>query len=175
MTTGTPPDGALPPDDPARHGVHVNLDTPGLRHISLVGDTYTILVSGEDTADAYTLIDMLVPSGGGPPPHRHDFEEMFAVLEGEVEVELRGATSIARTGDVINVPANAPHLFVNRNPEPARLLCMCTPAGQDRFFALIGDEVPSRTSPPKLDPEELTQRRQRALELAPSFRSEFLL
>jgi quercetin dioxygenase-like cupin family protein len=27
------------------------------------------------------VIDMHVPPGGGPPPHRHDFEEMFTVLE----------------------------------------------------------------------------------------------
>ncbi|WP_198961538.1 nitroreductase/quinone reductase family protein [Pseudonocardia sp. MH-G8] len=94
----------IPPDDPARHGVHVNLESPDLQHISLVGDTYTVLVSGEDTAGAYTLIDMLVPEGGGPPPHRHDFEEMFAVLDGEIEVDLRGVTSTARKGDVINVP-----------------------------------------------------------------------
>ena len=34
----------------------------------MVGDTYTILISGEDTAGRYALIDMLVPAGGGPPP-----------------------------------------------------------------------------------------------------------
>ena len=45
-----------------------------LPHIGLVGDTYTILVAGQDTAGKYTLIDMHVPPGGGPPPHRHDFE-----------------------------------------------------------------------------------------------------
>ncbi|WP_226380286.1 cupin domain-containing protein [Pseudonocardia sp. KRD291] len=118
---------------------------------------------------------MLVPDGGGPPPHRHDFEEMFAVLDGEVEVELRGVTSTARKGDVVNVPANAPHRFVNRRPEPAHLLCMCTPAGQERYFALIGDSVPSRDSaPPHLSDDELALRRQRALELAPTFRSEFI-
>ena len=54
-----------------------------LPHIGLVGDTYTILVTGRDTEGKYTLIDMHVPPGGGPPPHRHDFEEMFTVLDGE--------------------------------------------------------------------------------------------
>ena len=28
---------------------------------------------------------MLVPDGSGPPPHRHDFEEMFSLLEGELQ------------------------------------------------------------------------------------------
>lgn len=176
MAERTGPTTPLPPDDLARHGVHVNVESPGLQHISLVGDTYTVLVSGDDTADAYTLIDMLVPNGGGPPPHRHDFEEMFVVLDGEIEVELRGTTSTARTGDVVNVPSNAPHRFVNRRPETAHLLCMCSPAGQERYFTLIGDTVESRESPaPQLSDEELAVRRRRALELAPRFRSEFLL
>jgi acetyl esterase/lipase len=69
----------IPPDDPARSLTLADPDHPGLRHLAVVGDTYTILVRGSDTAGRYTLIDMLIPDGGGPPPHRHDFEEMFHV------------------------------------------------------------------------------------------------
>ena len=65
-------------------------DSPEARHISIVGDTYTVLISGRDTGGRYCLIDMLVPTGGGPPPHRHDFEEMFSIVEGEIEFTFRG-------------------------------------------------------------------------------------
>jgi Cupin domain len=34
-----------------------------------------------------------VPPGGGPPPHRHDFEEMFTLIDGEIEFTFRGETS----------------------------------------------------------------------------------
>src|SRR3954452_14074506 len=118
------PDGAapaLPDDDPARSAVHVSGDGDGVAHLAVVGDTYTILVSGRDTAGRYTLIDKLVPQGGGPPPHRHDFEEMFTVLEGEIEVNFRGETSAVRAGETVNVPANAPHRFTNAAAPPARL------------------------------------------------------
>jgi quercetin dioxygenase-like cupin family protein len=64
-------------------------DSAGLRHVSVAGSTYTILVSGAETAGRYCLIDMLVPEGGGPPGHRHDFEEMFTLLEGELEFTFR--------------------------------------------------------------------------------------
>jgi mannose-6-phosphate isomerase-like protein (cupin superfamily) len=37
-----------------------------------------------------------VPPGGGPLPHRHDFEETFVVLAGEIEVTFRGETSTLR-------------------------------------------------------------------------------
>lgn len=177
MTEVHEPASPIPPDDPSRHGVHVNADADArVRHVSLVGDTYTILITGEDTAGAYTLIDMLVPKGGGPPPHRHDFEEMFTVLEGEIEVTLRDETSTARAGDTINVPANAPHRFTNARDEPARLLCMCTPAGQEEFFALVGDTVPTRTSPPpERSDAEREERTKLAIELAPKYRTELLL
>jgi hypothetical protein len=67
----------IPPDDPNRRLTVADPDGAGMRHVSVAGGTYTILVSGDETAGRYCLIDMLVPDGGGPPAHRHDFEEMF--------------------------------------------------------------------------------------------------
>jgi quercetin dioxygenase-like cupin family protein len=166
----------IPDDDPNRDAVQVSADGEGAQHLAVVGDTYTVLVAGSDTAGRYTLIDMLVPQGGGPPPHRHDFEEMFTVLEGEIEVTFRGETTTVGTGETVNVPANAPHRFTNAAANPARLLCLCTPAGQEEFFALIGDPVPSRTSPPpKLTDAERAERMKRAVESAPRFRTELLI
>ncbi len=85
----------IPPDDVQRN---LALARPNedqkLPHIGLAGDTYTVLLTGKHTAGRYCLIDMLVPPGGGPPPHRHDFEEMFTLLEGEIEVTFRGAKSV---------------------------------------------------------------------------------
>ena len=176
MTDPSRPVTPVPPDDPARHLTVARPDSDAtLPHIGLVGDTYTILVSGDDTAGAYTLIDMHVPPGGGPPPHRHDFEEMFSVLEGEVEVTFRGETMTARAGETINVPANAPHAFRNVGGAPSRLLCLCAPAGQDEFFTLVGQVVGGRTeAPPPLDDEQQAQFVARAQALAPRFSTELL-
>jgi mannose-6-phosphate isomerase-like protein (cupin superfamily) len=100
---------AIPDDDPTRELTLARPDTDkSLLHLAVVGDTYTIVVSGTDTAGHYTLIDMHVPPGGGPPPHRHDFEEMFTMLDGEVELTFRGETIVARIGETVNIPANAP-------------------------------------------------------------------
>ena len=146
-----------------------------LPHIGLVGDTYTILVSGEDTAGKYTLIDMHVPPGGGPPPHRHDFEEMFTVLDGEVQVTFRGQILIARAGETVNVPANAPHAFTKSGETPSRLLCMCAPAGQEQFFTLVGQPVAARTeAPPPLDPAAQAAFIAKSQALAPQYRTELL-
>jgi quercetin dioxygenase-like cupin family protein len=166
----------IPPDDLRRN---LALARPNedqmLPHIGLAGDTYTILLTGKDTAGRYCLIDMFVPPGGGPPPHRHDFEEMFTILEGEIEVTFRGAKSVARTGETINIPANAPHAFRNKSERSARLLCLCSPAGQEEFFVAVGVPVASRTAPaPKLDAAAQTALKAKVESLASQYRTELL-
>ena len=166
----------IPPDDLSRN---ITLARPNddqnLPHLGVVGDTYTLLVTGKDTAGRYCLIDMHVPPGGGPPPHRHDFEEMFSVLEGEIEVTFRGEKSIARAGETVNIPANAPHEFHNVSDKPARLLCLCSPSGQEEFFIEVGIPVASRTAPPpKLDEAAQAEFRAKSEALAPKYRTELL-
>jgi mannose-6-phosphate isomerase-like protein (cupin superfamily) len=153
----------LPPDDPSRALTRADPDDPALTHLAVVGDTYTVLVSTADTAGRYTLIDMLIPDGGGPPPHRHDFDEMFHVLDGAIEVTVRGETVSVSVGQTANIPANAPHSFHNRSGETVRLLCLASPGGLDEYFAEFGDPVASRTSPaPDLDAAAMGERMGRA-------------
>jgi quercetin dioxygenase-like cupin family protein len=174
--TDTAPATSIPDDDPTRELRVANADRdPSLTHLGVVGDTYTILISGADTAGRYTLIDMHVPPGGGPPPHRHDFEEMFTVLDGEIEFTFRGDRTVAAVGDTVNVPANAPHRFRNASDRPARVLCLCSPAGQEAFFAEIGVPVSSRTeAPPPLDAAAQAAFVAKAQELAPRYRTVLL-
>lgn len=171
----TPP--PIPLDDPKRNLVLSRPDTDeSLPHVGLVGDTYTVLISGEDTAGRYTLIDMHIPPGGGPPPHRHDFEEMFTMLEGECAFTFRDQHLVLRAGETINIPANAPHHFTNATGTAARLLCLCSPAGQEEFFASVGVPVPTRTTPPPpLDPEAQAAFIAKSKALAPQYRTELLL
>jgi len=115
-----PQPGPVPPDDPLRELTVARPDDPGLLHLSVVGDTYTVLLSGDDTGGRFTLIDMHVPPGGGPPPHRHDFEETFVVLDGRLDLTFRGITQVAGAWTTVNVPANAPHQFHNSSNAPAR-------------------------------------------------------
>ncbi|MEU6547997.1 cupin domain-containing protein [Streptomyces sp. NPDC046859] len=164
----------IPDDDPSRLLTVVNPDDPGTTYISLVGNTYGMLVTGEQTNGRYCLIDMHVPDGGGPPPHRHDFEEMFTIVEGEIEFTFRGEKHTLKAGYTINIPANAPHNFRNSSGAPARMLCVCTPAGQDEYFMRIGDIVAGKDASPQLSENEVAQRRRRAAELASTYRSEFL-
>jgi len=176
VNTTDQPRAAIPPDNVNNKLTLASPDDPKMRHVSVAGGTYTILVSGADTSGRYCLVDMLVPPGGGPPPHRHDFEEMFTILDGEIELTFRGKAHKASAGSTVNIPANAPHAFKNNSDKPARLLCMCTPAGQEEFFMEVGDVVDSRTAPPpNLSNAERAERIQRAKALSAKYRTELLV
>ncbi len=176
QTVPAPPASNLPPDDLRRKLTSASADSgENVRHIGLVGDTYTILLTGKETAGRFCLIDMHIPPGGGPPPHRHDFEETFSVLEGELEATLRGTRAVVRAGETIHIPANAPHQFRNSSTKAARLMCICSPAGQEEFFLEVGVPVPTRTAaPPKLDEAAQAAFIAKVQALAPKYRTELL-
>jgi quercetin dioxygenase-like cupin family protein len=164
---------AVPPDNPKRKLTLAQPDN--LPHIGLVGDTYTITVTGEETDGRFCVIDMHIPPGGGPPPHRHDYEETFILLEGEMEATFRSTKLVVRAGETLNIPANAPHQFHNSSASPVRMLCICSPAGLDQFFLEVGIPVATRTTPPpELDEKELTAFIEKVKAIAPKYRTELL-
>lgn len=168
-----PPTTHIAPDDPMRELTVVDPDDPSLLHLGVVGDTYTVLVGGEQTAGRYALIDMLIPPGGGPPPHRHDFEEQFHVLDGQITVTFRGEPVIAGPGTTVNVPALAPHFFKNTGDRHARLLCMVSPSGMEKYFAAFGVEVDGRTAKaPQLSDQEIQDALAAAAPLAVDYKIE---
>jgi quercetin dioxygenase-like cupin family protein len=164
-------------DDPTRELAIARPDDEALIHLAVVGDTYTVLLSGEQTDGRFAMIDMLIPPGGGPPAHRHSFEECFRVLAGSIEVHVRDLPPVRlEAGDLANIPANAPHAFRNAADAPARLLCTVAPAGLERFFAEFGDPVPTRTSrAPELTDTERRSRLERAAAKAPEYGIEMLV
>jgi mannose-6-phosphate isomerase-like protein (cupin superfamily) len=173
MSETTPKLPALPPDDPKRNLTLAQPDN--LPHIGLVGDTYTVTIKGEDTNGRYCLIDMHIPPGGGPPPHRHDFEETFILLDGEMEATFRGKKMTVRAGESLHIPAKAPHQFHNASASPVRMLCICAPAGQEKFFVEIGVPVATRTTPPpRLNTTEQAAFIEKAKILATKYRTELL-
>jgi len=166
----------IPPDDPQRV---LTLAQPGkdqsLPHIGIAGDTYTILLTGNDTNGRFCLIDMLVPPGGGPPPHRHDFEETFIIIEGKLDATFRGNKIVVRAGDTVNIPSNAPHQFHNSSDKSVRMLCLCSPAGLENFFMQVGTPVEGRTTPaPKPDKAAQEKLEAKVKELASKYRIELL-
>ncbi|MDQ3984028.1 MAG: cupin domain-containing protein [Thermoproteota archaeon] len=129
--------------------------------ISVVGDTYRIVIGSEQTNGAYALIDMLIPPEGGPPPHSHaTYQEAFYIIDGEIEVITKEKKYSATKGSYVNIPFNGPvHKFTNRTDKTAHILCLTTPAGMEKMFEEIGKPVTAGTflPLPQMTPEEKKQ------------------
>ena len=126
-------------------------------YLGIAGGNYRIIISGEQTSGNYAVIEMTVPPGGGPPPHAHpDIQEMFHVLEGEVEFKTENGKQIVSKDGFVNIPlGGAIHCFKNISEKPARLLCTVVPAGLENLFQEIGAPIlPGQTLPiPELTAE----------------------
>ena len=58
--------------------------------------------------------------GRGPSLHRHPYAELFFVLEGEGTFSDGEAERVVRPGDVVVVPPDEPHAFVNSGTDRLR-------------------------------------------------------
>lgn len=107
--------------------------------VAVVGDVYRFLATGEDTNGKYALWEVLVPPGGGPPPHIHSREEEgFYVLEGEITFTVNGEKVVATAGTFANMPVGTPHSFKNESTKPAKMLISVAPAGLEQMFFEVG-------------------------------------
>jgi mannose-6-phosphate isomerase-like protein (cupin superfamily) len=68
---------------------------------------------GADHGLGITLLFVDAPPGRGPALHRHPYDEIFIVQEGEATFTLDGAEVEARAGDILVARAGQAHAFVN--------------------------------------------------------------
>jgi uncharacterized cupin superfamily protein len=83
------------------------------------------------------LLESELPPGGGfPIPHWHeDLDEVFYVLEGQIEFLLGSEWRAAGAGSTVFVPAGTVHAFRNASGAPARQLV----GGAPEVMELIAD------------------------------------
>jgi quercetin dioxygenase-like cupin family protein len=101
----------------------------------------TVLLRSEETAGVVSMIELSSDAGfAGPPLHRHDFDEAFYVLEGELTFQLGDEVFTRTAGELAFAPRNVAHTYANHSDAPARALLVCTPAGFERYFARMAAE-----------------------------------
>lgn len=95
----------------------------------------TCKIASDQTDNRYTVLELVLPAGGGAPFHVHQREdEILLVVEGECEIQHGGHTHIALPGTLIVFPRGQAHAFRNTGPTANRLLITATPGGLDRYF-----------------------------------------
>ncbi len=102
----------------------------------------TVLLHGEQTGGDLSMTEIVVPPhGGGPPLHKHDFDEAFYMLDGELIFQVEDTVATKGTGDASFAPRNVPHALANHGDVPARYLLICSPAGFERHWARTAAEA----------------------------------
>jgi quercetin dioxygenase-like cupin family protein len=110
------------------------------RPLKVVGEEITVLASGAQTG-SYEIFRQAGPEGSGPPPHKHDWDEAFVVVRGNIEFGIGAETSLAGPGTLVHLPAGTVHWF-RFTQGGGEMISMTSRAGASAAFEDIDREMP---------------------------------
>ncbi len=94
------------------------------------GVSMRMLIGPEDSAPNFHMRHFTVQPGGHTPHHEHDYEHEVLILSGAAVVKSAAGDRSAARHDVVFVPANEKHQFVNDGDQPLEFICLI-PAPED--------------------------------------------
>ena len=89
---------------------------------SLPGSDMARLFEGADYGAMVSFFHVHLPQGGGPPLHRHPYEETFIIESGRATFTVGDETIDAGPGQIVISPPNTPHKFVSSGTESLHLI-----------------------------------------------------
>jgi quercetin dioxygenase-like cupin family protein len=113
-------------------------DRPAL---NVLGMPLTMLCEARETGGSWSLFEEEIPLGMGPPAHRHDWDEAYYILDGEVDFQVDGHAVKSSRGDFNYLPRGTVHGFKGASETAARVLIFAAPAHGSEFFQELNDEV----------------------------------
>ncbi|AGL16808.1 cupin domain-containing protein [Actinoplanes sp. N902-109] len=100
-----------------------------------LGGQARIVIPGDATGGALTVMEFTDPEGHAPPLHMHANEdEVWIVLDGEVSFFVGTERFDLQPGAVALGPRGVPHAYLVRSPT-ARLAVTFAPAGLENWFS----------------------------------------
>ncbi|HUS02077.1 MAG TPA: cupin domain-containing protein [Chitinophagaceae bacterium] len=116
--------------------------------IHYIAHTFSFLATGEDTANAFSLIHCNFRKGFLAPPHYHKLEdESFYILDGKIDFHVGDKKFTAGAGEFVVLPKNVPHQF-DLITDTAKALLLITPGGFETFFKEFGRPAQTLDLPP---------------------------
>ena len=82
-----------------------------------------VIDEDRDGAPTYALRVIEVAPGGHTPDHIHPFEHENFIVEGKGRVQIDGEWFEVGPGDVVFVPPDSQHTYVNAGDVPFKFLC----------------------------------------------------
>ncbi|MFN7935517.1 MAG: cupin domain-containing protein [Bryobacteraceae bacterium] len=110
-------------------------------------------ISGDDTGGEFALFE-IPPGNPGPPLHLHHIEnELFWVLEGELDVQVGSDIIRLTAGSCAYAPRMTPHTWQPVGGHDVRFLAFAEPAGHLEEF--IAELLRRRRSGGPVDPASM--------------------
>jgi quercetin dioxygenase-like cupin family protein len=120
----------------------------------LLGDVYTVKISGDKTQGRYAIWEIEVAPQNGPPPHKHSQEdEGFYVLEGSFAFQYGNSEIRVGKGQFAYLPRGEFHTYKNIDNSVGKLLAVITPSEFEKFFEEIAIPIYDESS---FNPPEVT-------------------
>ncbi len=82
-----------------------------LEQLPFVGMSYEFV--GEKQGAPFSAFIVKAKPGQGPPLHTHPYVEVAFTLEGCATITVGEETREVKSSDIVVIPANTPHRFVN--------------------------------------------------------------
>lgn len=150
----------------------ISVTRPGEGSHFLIGsDVATLRASSRQTGGRMLVVETVVPRGGGPPVmHRHEYAEVFSIIDGVFEVstvdeDMRLRTMAASAGDIVSIPSMVWHNFKNISASEGRLIAIHDRAVMEGFMIELGQPIddPRNLPAPSGPPTEAEQGRMMAI------------
>lgn len=76
-----------------------------------------------------SVMSVYTPPGGGSPAglHTHEVDQLFYIIDGQMEIEVGGRRLAAGAGSLVVFPAGVPHRNWNAGDTPTRHLSIAAP------------------------------------------------
>lgn len=136
---------------------HFSIDAADGRSYFVIGDVITFKVTGQETGNAYLIVEVISQPEGGPWfLHTHEPQETFYVVDGVFEVygqDEQGEKYAIRAevGDTVHVSAGTPHGFKNVGDTEGKMILTYHPAEPMlNFFREVGIPMSNRTTLPDM-------------------------
>jgi len=107
--------------------------------INVIGDVQTFKLTGKDTNGQFTLIEEENHPGVMIPMHVHTKEdEVFKVVEGQMELTVGEETTVLKEGDIGFGPRGVPHSWKIIGDQKAKVILSVFPSGIEFMFEELG-------------------------------------
>ena len=108
------------------------------RALNVVGERITVLAGAARTG-GLELFRQKGEAGQGPPPHKHEWDETFYIVAGELDISAGDVTRRLGPGSVAHVPGGVMHWF--RFITHGEMISVTSRPGASKMFTEFDREI----------------------------------